>query len=65
MDSIILGIDISKKTFDADLLINNKIKTKKFNNNLKGFGMLLQWLQLKEINTVYACMEATGSYEEA
>ncbi len=28
MDSIILGIDISKQTFDVALLINNKIKTK-------------------------------------
>jgi hypothetical protein len=31
MNSIILGIDISKATFDAALLINSKIKTKKFN----------------------------------
>ncbi len=37
MDSIILGIDISKQTFDVALLINNKIKTKKFDNNSKGF----------------------------
>ena len=57
MDSIILGIDVSKKTFDAALLLDNKIKAKKFNNNLKGFGLLSQWLKLKEIDTVHACME--------
>lgn len=65
MDSIILVIDVSKKTFDAALLLDNKIKAKKFNNNLKGFGLLSQWLKLKEIDTVHACMEATGGYEEA
>jgi len=65
MDSIILGIDISKKTFDAALLLNNKIKTKKFNNNLKGFVLLSQWLNLKETDAVHVCVEATGGYEEA
>jgi transposase len=65
MDSISLGIDISKKTFDAALLINTKIKTKKFSNNLKGYNLLIQWLQLKEIDAAHACMEATGGYEEA
>ena len=65
MTSKILGIDISKKIFDAVLLINNKIKTKKFNNNLKGFSLLTQWLKFKEIDTAHACMEATSGYEEA
>ncbi len=62
MDSIILGIDISKQTFDVALLINNKIKTKKFDNNSKGFSGLIEWLKTKEIDTAHACMEATGSY---
>ena len=63
MGSIILGIDISKETFDVALLINNKIKTKKFNNNTKGFSELKQWLQNKGIDTAHTCMEATGGYE--
>jgi transposase len=62
MDRIILGIDISKQTFDVALLINNKIKTKKFDNNPKGFSGLIEWLKTKEVNTAHACMEATGSY---
>jgi len=62
MNNIILGIDISKTSFDIALLFNNKIKTKKFNNNVKGFSELKQWLQNKGIDAAYACMEATGSY---
>lgn len=63
MNNIILGIDISKATFDVALLLNNKVKTKKFNNTSKGFSKLKQWLKNKETDTVYACMEATGGYE--
>lgn len=38
MNSIILGIDVSNDTFDTAMLINNKVQTKKFNNNaLNGF----------------------------
>ncbi len=36
MTSLILGIDISKLTFDVALLNNNKVKTKKFSNTTKG-----------------------------
>ncbi|WP_342224639.1 transposase [Rickettsia endosymbiont of Urophora cardui] len=63
MSSIILGIDISKATFDVALLNDNKIKTKKFNNTAKGFAALKQWLEKKGIDTAHACMESTGGYE--
>jgi transposase len=62
MNSIILGIDISKATFDAALLINSKIKTKKFNNTTKGFYALIEWLKAKNADNAHACMEATGFY---
>ncbi len=42
MNNIILGIDISKGKFDVVLLFNDKVKTKKFNNNPKGFAELKQ-----------------------
>ncbi|WP_375331154.1 IS110 family transposase [Candidatus Tisiphia endosymbiont of Oplodontha viridula] len=64
MNSTILGIDISKATFDVALLHNNKTKTEKFDNNLQGFGTLKQWLLTNKIDTVHACMEATGCYGE-
>lgn len=64
MNRAILGIDISKATFDVALLHNNKTKTKKFNNNLRGFDKLKEWLLTNQIDTVHACMEATGCYGE-
>lgn len=63
MNNIILGIDISKLTFDVALLNDDKVKTKKFTNTSKGFSELKQWLKNKEIDSVHACMEATGGYE--
>ena len=43
MSNIILGVDISKLTFDVALLNDNKVKTKKFSNTSKGFSELKQW----------------------
>jgi len=62
MTSIILGIDISKKTFDAALLIDKKNKNKKFDNASKGFHELNRWLKANKVGTAHVCMEATGSY---
>ena len=44
------------------MLRDNKIKTKKFSNEKKGFTELLKWLESKKVDNVHACMEATGSY---
>ena len=60
-----LGIDISKKTFDVALLVQDKISSHKFNNNIQGFQSLLAWLKKKEILLLQACMEATGIYGQA
>lgn len=65
MKEAFLGIDISKKTFDVALLIDDKIKTKKFINSKPGFNNLIKWLNNKEIVLIQACMEATGVYGEA
>ena len=58
------GIDISKQKFDVALLIGNKLKHKKFSNNLKGHQALLTWLNQHDVQNVPACMEATGVYGE-
>lgn len=63
MSNVILGVDISKATFDVALLNDNKVKTKKFSNTSKGFSELKQWLKNKGIDSAHACMEATGGYE--
>ncbi len=68
MSKIILGIDISKSKFDVALLfLDNKLKTKKFNNKLTGFYEMIEWLDKKDAkaNDLHICMEATGIYSEA
>lgn len=65
MNETFLGIDISKKTFDIALQINEKVKAKKFTNNKAGFEKLLAWLNGREVTISQACMEATGIYGDA
>ena len=65
MASRILGLDISKATFHAALLKNNK-KDKAivqlFDNNWDGFEALQHWLQEHGAHQVHACLEATSVY---
>lgn len=62
----ILGIDISKATFDVALIIGEKRhKSKKFSNNLEGFEDLDRWLNQQGVESVHACMEATNIYGNA
>jgi transposase len=62
----ILGIDVSKETFDAALLgENGKIKTKVFGNTAEGFSRLFEWLEQQGIDQVHACLESTGVYGKA
>lgn len=63
---ITLGIDVSKRLFDAALLANGKFKHRKFQNNRSGHAALVCWLeQRKAGEDVHVCMEATGVYGEA
>jgi len=58
-----LGIDISKKHFDAALLLpSGKRKNKKFTNNPKGFEQLATWLLAHGVDSMHACLEATNNY---
>jgi transposase len=61
----VLGIDLAKKKFDVALLNNGKCRSKIFENNPAGFSLLLAWLAKNDVETVHACMEATGTYGEA
>ncbi|KJV80732.1 transposase family protein [Orientia tsutsugamushi str. UT76] len=60
MNSIIAGIDVSKETFDAAVLINNKVQTRKFNNTSEWFNKLVTWL--KSRGPGHVCMKATDIY---
>ena len=62
-----VGIDISKKTFDAVLIICNNtanMKHQVFNQNEEGLAQFLDWLAYYKIasNEVLICMEHTGLY---
>ena len=56
-----LGIDISKLTFNAAYLVEDRYIDKKFENNKKGFVNLLSWIKSID-KKVFICLEATGIY---
>ena len=58
-----LGIDIAKDTFDVALRNgDDSCSTGHFDNTLDGFQSLRRWLAHREVDSVHACMEATGRY---
>ena len=65
MSKSILGIDVSKDTLDVALLHDEQLLHIQIENNDKGFKILSQWLHKHRVQTVHACMEATGTYFEA
>jgi len=61
----ILGIDISKATFDVALLIGVRTRHATFSNTEAGFVQLLAWLAKCRPDpdaSLHACMEATSNY---
>ena len=63
--SAILGIDISKATFDCVLLVDEQSAYQEFENNSTGFEQLRLWLLEQGITTARAAIEATGRYGDA
>jgi len=60
-----LGIDISKETFDVCLIVEDKCRQEKFDNNPGGFKKLMRWMNKYQVQNIHACMEATGQFGEA
>jgi transposase len=61
-----LGIDISKRKFDACLIRENgKLRHRAFPDTPDGFSQLSEWLSGHKVEWVHACLEATGTYGEA
>ena len=58
---IFIGIDISKRTFDAAYFINNRYVHKQFSNNSAGFADFERWMNKSDAE-VFSCLEATGIY---
>lgn len=68
MDRIIIGIDISKKKFDACLALeepsSKKWKRGTFDNTQEGFKTFVAWIKPDDQRRCYVVMEATGRYGE-
>lgn len=64
MEQAILGIDISKSSFDVSLLSNGSCKWNSFENNLEGCQQLENWLKKYSLEPIHCCMEATGQYAD-
>jgi len=68
--SHLLGIDISKKTIDLALSLNQAnaaMLNHQFTNNLGGYKKMLIWLRKQEIafDKLLVCMENTGIYHRS
>lgn len=61
----VVGIDISKKTFDAAFLLSGTVHSRQFKNTLAGFEKLDLWLQSLSELRPHVCMEATGRFYES
>ena len=61
-----LGIDISKRKFDACLVRDDgKLRHRVFPNTPAGFAQLCAWLAKHHVEHAHACLEATGADGEA
>ena len=60
-----IGVDVSKKKFDAALLTEQgKYRCKVFDNDAKGFQAFRDWIKTNAADQARICMEATGVYHE-
>lgn len=57
-----VGIDVSKATLDAVLLVGEQICHRQVSNDEKGWRELHHWLQGQGVCEAHICMEATGVY---
>lgn len=60
----IVGVDISKESFDVVLRGTGGEQHRVFSNDQKGFKALVGWAEKQPERVVHICMEATGSYWE-
>jgi len=63
--SSFLGIDGGKNDFHVTLLVDDKSWSKSFSNVKVGLTQLAAWLKIRKVESVHACLESTGGYEEA
>jgi len=64
MNQFVLGIDISKDTFDVALFKAERYQHRVFANTPPGFKRLHRWLRSQGVEYVHAGLEATNRYWE-
>lgn len=64
VESICLGIDVSKLKLDGALALGAKYRNKVFANSPQGWAELAAWIARHVPGPVHACLEATGIYWE-
>lgn len=64
MNLSVIGIDISKSTFDAYFELKSKPQRGKFENTTVGCLSFEEWLRKLHVDNPLVCMEATGRYYE-
>jgi transposase len=64
MTQQILGIDISKESFDVAFLDGGQTHHGSFSNDVKGLQKLTRWLEKRHAGALHVCMEATSRYWE-
>lgn len=62
MTTPVLGIDISKDSFDVALLRDDAYQIAAFDNNKAGWRKLYRWLKKQKAQRAHVCLEATGRY---
>lgn len=58
----IMGIDVSKEKHDVILVIEGHKLHRVISNDMSGFEQLVKWLKAHQVESVHACLEATGQY---
>jgi transposase len=61
----VLGLDVAKKSVQAELRINGQKVCFGFENNTRGFAQLSGVLQSHNATAVWAGLESTGAYSQA
>jgi transposase len=62
MSDVIVGIDVSKETLDANSARGQRKQGRIFANNPDGWNLVLSWLKALSSKQAHICMEATGRH---
>jgi transposase len=62
MSDVIVGIDVSKQTLDANSARGQRKQGRIFANNPDGWNLVLSWLKALSSKQAHICMEATGRH---